>query len=149
MLMMPIFLVNILLQKYRLPLLLLFFPFKCAATKAWTTSTAWKWRTWCLCMTCCWRCWMPTSCTAPVCLASPPSKSPGTRGRPLLGRTAPVAAPQIPGLPAALKVEVNRSSRIRMRMQWIFTALHKMSSQDWWDVYSAERRTLWTLIGET
>lgn len=45
------------------------------ATKAWTISTAWKWRTWCLCMTCCWRCWMPTSCTVLVCLAAPPNRT--------------------------------------------------------------------------
>lgn len=99
------------------------FLFKCAATKAWTTSTAWKWRTWCLCTTCCWRCWMPTSCTAPVCLATLPSRSPGTGGRLPLGHTAVVTAPQIPGLPAALEAEVNRSSRIRIQVQWNLSPL--------------------------
>lgn len=61
-------------------------------------------------MTCCWRCWTPTSCTAPVCLARPPSRSPPTRWRTLIGRTALPVAPQTPGLPVALEVEVNFSS---------------------------------------
>lgn len=73
-------------------------------------------------MTCCWRCWMPTSCTAPVCLARPPSRSPLTRGRLLLSHTALLAAPQTLGLPAALEAEVTRSNRVRIQTQWIFTA---------------------------
>lgn len=89
-------------------------PFFFKVTKAWTTSTAWKWRTWCLCMTCCWRCWTPTSCTAPVCLDGAPSRSPRTRVTLLLRLTAPVAAPHTPGLPAALKAQVNRSSQLRI-----------------------------------
>lgn len=36
----------------------------CAATKAWSTCTAWSARTKCLCMTCCWRCWTLTASTA-------------------------------------------------------------------------------------
>ena len=96
--------------------------YKCSVTKAWTTSTAWKWRTWCRCMTCCWRCWTPISCTAPVCLAGHPSRRPWNSVTLLLGHTAPVPpAPPTPGLPAAPEAEVNRSSRIRIQMQWLFT----------------------------
>lgn len=42
-----------------------------AATKAWSTSTAWSARTECLCTTCCWRCWMLTTSTAPSDQLSP------------------------------------------------------------------------------
>lgn len=108
--------------KNDLPRWLSVFLVKCSVTKAWTTSTAWKWRTWCRCTTCCWRCWTPTSCTAPVCLAGHPSRRRGTSATVLLARTAPVPpAPRTPGLPAAPEAEVNRSSRIRIQMQWLFT----------------------------
>lgn len=78
-------------------------------TRAWTISTAWRWRTWCLCTTCCWRCWTPTSCTAPVSPVRPPSRSPRTRRRFPLGIAAQEADPPAPGLPAAQ--EVNPSSQ--------------------------------------
>lgn len=117
----------------------------CAVTKAWTTSTAWKWRTWCLCTTCCWRCWMPTSCTVPVCLAGLPRRSPQSRRRFLLCLLALEADPQIPGLPAALEVELNPSSQIRIHMQWIITALHKTSPQDCWYVLLEQSSECWIL----
>lgn len=123
-------------------------PFFFKVTKAWTTSTAWKWRTWCLCMTCCWRCWTPTSCTAPVCLDGAPSRSPRTRVTLLLRLTAPVAAPHTPGLPAALKAQVNRSSQLRIfRLQWITVHKKQFTIDDetfYWNVLqSADSCGLW------
>lgn len=43
----------------------------CAATEAWSISTAWSARTKCLCTTCCWRCWTLTASTGRTDQPSP------------------------------------------------------------------------------
>lgn len=78
------------------------FFFHCAATRAWIISTAWKWRTWCLCMTCCWRCWMPTSCTAPGYPAGLRSRSPRSSRMFLPSTRIPLAPPPIAARPEVM-----------------------------------------------